>query len=335
MSTIPYVLGMNAKTYRGAAGASLATLLAGGEVDNIKNLTLTLEAGESDVTTRGNSGWEATGSTLRKCGAEFEMLYKPGDLQFQALKSAFLAETNVRLAILTGAMDGEDAEGPVGDFSVSNFSRSEQLTEGISVPVSVKLAVWDKWLEPPIVADQSFTVPENADDDDLVGTITATKGADMTGETLAYEITSQTTAGVFQIGASTGIITVDDATDLGAEDDIHTLTVKVSYVTSGLPYATMSATVTVSEAAAYRVTADGSPSPNGIYVETGTYDGSAAYLIHGGGWWLWRDSGGPLWMISVYPGITDAGHWESTADAILDTYVPATYTGNPIVAAAV
>ena len=248
MSTIPYVLGMDAKTYCGAAGASLATLLASGEVDNIKNLTLTLEAGESDVTTRGNSGWEATAATLRKCGAEFEMLYKPGDLQFQALKTAFLAETNVRLAILTGAMNGEDAEGPVGDFSVSNFSRNEQLTEGVLVPVSVKLAVWDKWLEPPIVADQAFTAPSSADDLDVVDTLVVTQGADMSGETLKYEITAATVAGVFAIGISDGEITVADKTSIGAAGTVHVLTVKVSYVTADLPYATATATITITVA---------------------------------------------------------------------------------------
>jgi len=249
MST-PYVLGMNAKAYQGAAGAALTALT---EIGNIKNLTLTLEAGEADVTTRENSGWEATAATLRKCSAEFEMLYKPGDLVFQAIKSAFLTSTNVRLALLTGAMNGEDAEGPVGDFSVSNFSRNEQLTEGISVPVSVKLAVWDKWLEPPIVEDQAFTVPAASANATVVspspGAVVTTQGDDMATEAEKFSITAQTVTGVFQIVEATGVISIASNTSLGAEGTVHVVTVKVAHTTTGLPYATATITITVSAAA--------------------------------------------------------------------------------------
>ena len=64
-----FALGMNAKLYYGAAGASAAT-----EMGNVKDVTLTLEAGEADVTTRANAGWRATAPTLRECTAEFEMV---------------------------------------------------------------------------------------------------------------------------------------------------------------------------------------------------------------------------------------------------------------------
>ena len=66
-----FLLGMNAKTYQGPAGADLASLT---EMDNVRDVTLNLEAGEADVTTRGNQGWRATAPTLRECTAEFEML---------------------------------------------------------------------------------------------------------------------------------------------------------------------------------------------------------------------------------------------------------------------
>ncbi len=242
MSARTFLLGMNAKAYQGAAGAALSAL---SEMSNVKDVSLNLEAGEADVTTRANNGWRANAATLRECAAEFEMLWKPGDLIFQAVKKAYLTSGTIRMAFLTGAIDGEDAEGPVGDFSIPKFSRNEPLEEGVSVPVTAKLAVFDKWLEPPIVADQTFSVSETALDLDVVDTVVATKGDDMASETLVYAITTQSTAGVFAIDSSDGEITVDDKTDLGSEGDVHTLTVKISYATSGLPYATATITINV------------------------------------------------------------------------------------------
>ncbi len=127
MSARTFLLGMNAKAYQGAAGAALAAL---SEMANVKDVSLNLEAGEADVTTRANNGWRANAATLRECAAEFEMLWKPGDLIFQAVKKAYLTSGTIRMAFLTGAIDGEDAEGPVGDFSIPKFSRNEPLEEG-------------------------------------------------------------------------------------------------------------------------------------------------------------------------------------------------------------
>jgi hypothetical protein len=139
-----FLLGMNAKIYQGPAGSDLATLT---EMSNVKDVTLNLEAGEADVTTRANQGWRATAPTLRECTAEFEMLWKPGDTGFDAVKTAFLTAGTLRLAVLTGASDASGTEGPLGDFSITNFSRSEPLEEGVTVSVTAKLAVFDQWVE--------------------------------------------------------------------------------------------------------------------------------------------------------------------------------------------
>ena len=139
-----FILGMNAKIFQGAAGAALSALA---EMSNVKDVTLNLEAGEADVTTRANQGWRATAPTLRECTAEFEMQWKPGDSCFEAIKNAFLLAGAVRLAILTGPLDTADSEGPFGDFSITNFSRNEPLEESVSVSVTAKLAVFEEWIE--------------------------------------------------------------------------------------------------------------------------------------------------------------------------------------------
>ena len=88
-----YVLGMNAGLYQGPAGTTDPSLMS--EVDNVKDVTLSLEAGEADITTRGNSGWRATAPTLRECTVEFQMVWKPGDAVFEAIKAAFLTAGTV------------------------------------------------------------------------------------------------------------------------------------------------------------------------------------------------------------------------------------------------
>ncbi len=143
MAEETYLLGMNAKIYQGAAGTDLTTLT---EMANVKDVTVTLQAGEADVTTRANSGWRATAATLKECTVEFEMLWLPGDAGFEAVKTAYLTSGKVRLAALTGAKDNTASEGPMGDFSIPSFSRKEPLEDGVTVAVTAKLAKWDSWV---------------------------------------------------------------------------------------------------------------------------------------------------------------------------------------------
>ena len=136
MST-EFVLGMNAKLYYGAAGATAAT-----EMGNVRDVTLTLEAGEADITTRANQGWRATAPTLRECSVEFEMVWNPADAGFTAIKTAFLAAGTVALKVL----DQAGGQGPDGDFAITSFTRNEALEEAVTVSVTAKLAVFRSWV---------------------------------------------------------------------------------------------------------------------------------------------------------------------------------------------
>jgi len=122
-------LGMDAKIYYGTAGATATT-----ELNNVRNVTLNLETGEADVTTRGNQGWRATVATLKNGTVEFEMLWDTGDAGFTAIKDAYFNNTPIALAIL----DGDNGEGLDADFSITNFSRNEPLEEAITVSVTAK-----------------------------------------------------------------------------------------------------------------------------------------------------------------------------------------------------
>lgn len=105
------------------------------ELGNCKDVTLNLETGEADVTTRANNGWRAKRATLKEGSVEFQMIWDTADPGFAAIKNAYFNNEKIGLQIL----DGPGGEGLQGDFSVTNFSRSEPLEEAITVDVTVKL----------------------------------------------------------------------------------------------------------------------------------------------------------------------------------------------------
>ncbi|MDR1493986.1 MAG: phage tail protein [Planctomycetaceae bacterium] len=136
----PFRLGINAKMYFGAAGS---TGVPPPELSNVTDVTITLDAAEADVTTRDNNGFRATIGGLKECTIEFDMLYLPDDAGFKAIRTAWLKSEQIHLAALTG----KDGEGPVGDFAITGFSRSESLEEAIKYSITAKLSQWEKWQE--------------------------------------------------------------------------------------------------------------------------------------------------------------------------------------------
>ncbi len=133
-------LGIKGKIFFGEAGT---TGIPQGELTNVTDVTITLDASEADVTTRDNSGFRATIGGLKECTIEFSMLYLPNDAGFKAIREAWKDSEQIHLAALTG----KDGEGPVGDFSITGFTRSEALEEAIKYDVTAKLSQWEEWHE--------------------------------------------------------------------------------------------------------------------------------------------------------------------------------------------
>lgn len=137
-----YQLGMNAKIYLGESGATQNPTTVLG---NTKDVTLNLETGEADITTRDNGGFRATAPTLKECTAEWEMIHRKNEAALAAIRKAWLTNTTVRLAILTDTY-ANGGDGPLGDFAITNFTRNEPLEEAITYNVTAKLAKFEKWL---------------------------------------------------------------------------------------------------------------------------------------------------------------------------------------------
>ncbi len=134
-------LGMNCKLYYRAAGTE-DPIVPGNwtELTNVRNLTLNLERAEADLTTRGNNGWRATAATLKDGSIELEMVWDTADAGFTALKNAYFNSTVIGLAVLDGGIGVVGSQGLVADFEITNFSRQENLEEGVTVSVTAKPA---------------------------------------------------------------------------------------------------------------------------------------------------------------------------------------------------
>ena len=138
MSIASVVLGLNAKLYRNTGTQETPTWT---EIANVKDVTLNLEKGEADATTRASSGWRQTVATLKEATVEFEMVWDPSDEGFQAIKDGFFNNTAIDIAVMDGPLppaSGETSQGLRAQWAVTKFSRNEPLEEVLTVSVSIK-----------------------------------------------------------------------------------------------------------------------------------------------------------------------------------------------------
>lgn len=140
------VLGLDAKAYRNTGTWASAVWVL---VDNLKDVTINLESGDADVTTRGGGGFRQSVATLKDGSVDFQMIWDTADAQFTALQTAFFANSSVEMAFMDGLIATTGSQGLHADFSVTNFSRSEALEEALIVDVSLKITKSDntpEWL---------------------------------------------------------------------------------------------------------------------------------------------------------------------------------------------
>lgn len=139
-------LGMDCVAYLGTTESLLTSISdsvvsTGGtwsEMTNVTDVTLNLESGSTDVTTRGNNGWRANAATLKDGTVEFSSFWDTSDPIFKRLFNAWLKKKPIPAMFLTGAADELDAEGLVSNFVITNANRSEPLEEGVKCDFTLK-----------------------------------------------------------------------------------------------------------------------------------------------------------------------------------------------------
>ncbi len=128
-------LGLDARLYRNT-GTFAAPVC--NHVQNVKDVTLNLEAGEADVSTRGTGGWRATVATLKDASVEFEMVWDTADDDFASIRDAFLNRGAVEFAVMDGDIATPGSQGLRATCMVTTFSRNEPLEEAVTVSVTIK-----------------------------------------------------------------------------------------------------------------------------------------------------------------------------------------------------
>jgi hypothetical protein len=129
-------LGLDAKLFRGTAGTQ-----GNIEVTNVKDVSLSLESGEADVTTRKAKGWKLSVATLKEASLEITILYDTEDEDFIAFKEAYFSNTPISLFVTDG---DTTAHGLDADFSVTGFTVDQPLEEAVTVKVTAKPTASDR-----------------------------------------------------------------------------------------------------------------------------------------------------------------------------------------------
>ncbi len=132
-------LGLEAVLYRNTGTYDSPVLV---RVDNVKDLTLNLEANEADVSTRGNNGWEAIVRALKRASIDFGMVWNTEDVNFEAIKDAYLASSvaagSIEFFAMSADVDEADSEGFRATCMVTKFTKNEPLQEAQGVDVTLK-----------------------------------------------------------------------------------------------------------------------------------------------------------------------------------------------------
>lgn len=122
------VIGLEAKLLYGTAGTQGTTV-----ADNVKDVSLSLEAGSADITTRAAAGWRVKKATLKEGSLEFEMNYDTEETLCSTVLNNFLTGTPMAFFVSDGHGTGLDA-----DWTLTNCSMEQPLEEAITLSVTAE-----------------------------------------------------------------------------------------------------------------------------------------------------------------------------------------------------
>jgi len=131
------VIGLDARLYynSGTYASPVWT-----KVVNVRDVTLNLEAGEAEFTSRDSSGWRAHLPTLKSATVDFDLLWDTAAAGFSNLRDAFLNGTTVDVRVMDEDIAATGAQGMRAICSVTQWNRNEPLEEALTVSVSIKPA---------------------------------------------------------------------------------------------------------------------------------------------------------------------------------------------------
>ena len=144
MSAIPVKVGYAAKLYYGDAETASVTGMT--EVPIIREATINHGRKLAEEQTR-QSAYPRRASTGADISIDFQLSWQPSNATFQALETAFLAGTPIALAALSEDKATAGARGPLGDFILESWNRSEPIDGALVVDVTAQLSNYTDYVE--------------------------------------------------------------------------------------------------------------------------------------------------------------------------------------------
>ncbi|MCJ7543371.1 MAG: hypothetical protein MUP47_02205 [Phycisphaerae bacterium] len=138
--------GKDCKLYYGAASAEIGAMTVLGKAQEV---TVNLEKEEADNTAREDV-FRSRRGTFKTLTIDFKMRQEPEDPGVAAIRNAYLNETTLELAALTGLSSDENAEGPKGTFDILKMTRNEPLEGGVTYDCTATLVTFDEWIAPDL-----------------------------------------------------------------------------------------------------------------------------------------------------------------------------------------
>ena len=121
-------MSLDAKLYRGAAGAKAAT-----EVTTCKDVSFKMKKGEAKISKR-SSRWALVKGSLKEAEFDVEFNSDPNDPHLQALITAFVSDTPLAFYIA----DKTGGPGLDADFEIMEMDDEQKLEEAVTIKFTIK-----------------------------------------------------------------------------------------------------------------------------------------------------------------------------------------------------
>ena len=121
-------LSLDAKLYRGAAGATAAT-----EVKTCIDVSLKVKKGEVKISSRA-SRWALVKGALKEAEFDVSFASDANDADLHALITAFISDTPLAFKIA----DRASGEGMDADFEIMEMDDDQKLEEGVGYKFTIK-----------------------------------------------------------------------------------------------------------------------------------------------------------------------------------------------------
>lgn len=113
--------------------------------DNCRDVKITTNTDEVDITSRATSGFKATVATLKESTIEFDAVWKKDDTFFNWLIDAWSNSSEIAVLAMDGAYDTSGNSGLIGNFTVPGFGREEPIGDVMKSSITLKGSSYINW----------------------------------------------------------------------------------------------------------------------------------------------------------------------------------------------